>query len=356
MKKLLMVTESWGGGVQTYLTQLCNDMADDFEVYLAFSVRSGLATTSMNNLDPRIKLLEMKYLGHKPITNIINDVKAIHELRDTERKIQPDIIHLHSSIAGGLGRLAFSGRNNKLIYTPHGYAHICMFAHGGGTYKLLEKILGRRNCITLTCCESEDEEARRLTHKTAYIETGLNISMLSQEIINTKPLKKEDRFTVFSLGRARPQKQPELFSKIASLVPEAKFVWIGNNDDDYSRSLTGGNVEVTGWMPRDKALAMASGADAFILCSLGEAIAMSLLENMYLKKLVLVSDVMGNRSVIQDGVNGYICHTAEEYAARIRQAMEKFPEHIVQKAHDDIINRYNTEIMKKNFIDFYKNL
>lgn len=28
---------------------------------------------------------------------------------------------------------------------------------------------------------------------------------------------------------------------------------------------------------------MAKGADAFILCSLGEAIAMSLIENMYIK-------------------------------------------------------------------------
>ena len=32
------------------------------------------------------------------------------------------------------------------------------------------------------------------------------------------------------------------------------------------------------------ALAMAKGADAFILCSLGEAIAMSLIENMYIKE------------------------------------------------------------------------
>lgn len=56
-----------------------------------------------------------------------------------------------------------------------------------------------------------------------------------------------------------------------------------------------------------EALAMAKGADAFILCSLGEAIAMSLIENMYIKKLILVSSTMGNKSVINDGVNGYVC-------------------------------------------------
>ena len=35
MKKILMVCEAFGGGVFSYVSQLCNDMADDFDVYLA---------------------------------------------------------------------------------------------------------------------------------------------------------------------------------------------------------------------------------------------------------------------------------------------------------------------------------
>ena len=38
-KKILMVCEAFGGGVFTYVSQLCNDMADDFDVYLAYSLR-----------------------------------------------------------------------------------------------------------------------------------------------------------------------------------------------------------------------------------------------------------------------------------------------------------------------------
>lgn len=38
-KKILMVCEAFGGGVFTYVSQLCNDMVDDFEVYLAYSLR-----------------------------------------------------------------------------------------------------------------------------------------------------------------------------------------------------------------------------------------------------------------------------------------------------------------------------
>ena len=68
---------------------------------------------------------------------------------------------------------------------------------------------------------------------------------------------------------------------------------------------------------------MAKGADAFILCSLGEAIAMSLIENMYIKKLILDSNTMGNKSVIKDGVNGYVCDTAEEYGESCVEVLGK---------------------------------
>ena len=159
---------------------------------------------------------------------------------------------------------------------------------------------------------------------------------------------------MFTLGRACVQKQPQLFNKIAELVPEAQFIWIGNGE--LENELTAPNIEVTGWKPRKEALAMAKGADAFILCSLGEAIAMSLIENMYIKKLILVSDTMGNKSVINDGVNGYVCNTAEEYAERIKAAMKGFPSKLPERAYQDVLEIYNTDVMKKKYIAFYNDV
>lgn len=219
-------------------------------------------------------------------------------------------------------------------------------------YKMAEKILGNR-AFTLTCCESEDEEARKFSKRTAYIETGVNLSDLSASLDGIEPVKNE-KFTVFTLGRACVQKQPALFNRIAELVPEARFVWIGNGE--LEKELIAPNMEVTGWKPRKEALAMAKGADAFILCSLGEAIAMSLIENMYIKKLILVSNTMGNKSVIQDGVNGYVCETAEEYAEKIKAAMKSFPSKLPEKAYQDVLSIYNTETMKKKYIELYNSL
>lgn len=349
-----MVCEAFGGGVFTYVSQLCNDMCDEFEVYLAYSLRPQTPKNYKEFLDNRVHLIQVESFGKKGFTNIPNDIKIIKELRKIEETVKPNIIHLHSSIAGGIGRIAFKGKNNTVVYTPHGYAHILM---GSGMkskmYELIEKILGKTNAITLTCCESEDDVARSLCKKTAYIETGVNLSDLSASLDGIKPIENE-KFTVFTLGRACVQKQPQLFNRIAELVPEARFVWIGNGE--LENELTAPNMEVTGWKPRKEALAMAKGADVFILCSLGEAVAMSLIENMYIKKLVLVSNTMGNKSVIQDGVNGYVCETAEEYATRIKAVMKEFPKELPERAYQDVLEIYNTEVMKKKYVEFYSHI
>ena len=349
MKKVMMVCESFGGGVFTYVSQLCNDMIDQFEVYLVYSIRPQTPKNYKEFLDKKVKLIEIEDFGR---TKKI--FKTIKKLRKLEKEIKPDIIHLHSSIAGGIGRIAFKGKNNKVLYTPHGYAHILM---GDGIkskfYKLLEIILGRTNSITLTCCESEDEEAKKFSKRSFYIETGVNLDELSKDVDNTNVIK-NNKFTVFTLGRICIQKQPQLFNEIAKLVPEADFVWIGNGE--LENLLDAPNITITGWKPRKEALSMAKGADAFILCSLGEAIAMSLIENMYIKKSCLVSNKMGNKSVIKNGYNGYVCEQAEDYAIKIKSAMKKFPKELTKNAYNDVLNIYNTKIMKEKYIKYYNSL
>lgn len=350
-KKILMVCEAFGGGVFAYVSQLCNDMADSFEVYLVYSLRQQTPSNYKEFLDSRIQLIEIKGFKNKEAWNILNYIRIIKELKEIERKVKPDIIHLHSSIAGGIGRLAFKGKENTVVYTPHGYAHILMGNRKKSfIYKLIEIILGKANCITLTCCESENEVAQKICNKAEYIDTGINIEDLS-EILKQIDSVKNEEFTVFTLGRICDQKQPKLFNEVAELVPEARFVWIGNGE--LENQLTASNIEITGWKSRKEALAMAKAADIFILCSCGEAIAMSLIENMFLKKLVIVSNVMGNKSVIQDGINGYICENAEDYAIKIKGAMKKFPSELIERAHQDVLNKYNTNIMKQKYVNFY---
>ena len=349
-KRILMVAEALGGGVFTYVSQLANDMCEKFDVYVAYAVRSQTPENFKDFFNSKVTMIEVKNFCR--YTNIIADIKVIKELRRIEEMVKPDIIHLHSSIAGGFGRLAFKGKNNIVVYTPHGYNYLMVGKDTikGKFYYLLEKVLGKANCITLTCCESEDEIAKKLSQKTAYVETGVNLKDLNESFKDVIPVK-NGKFTAFTLGRICFQKQPQLFNRIAELTPEVKFLWIGAGD--LKNQLTAPNIEITGWKSRKEALALAKGADVFILCSLGEAIAMSLIEMMYIKKLCLVSDVVGNKSVIKNETNGFVYKRAEEYSKRIKEAMKDYPYELTQSAYNDVIKIYNTQVMKCKFIKFY---
>lgn len=351
-KKIMMVCEAFGGGVFAYVSQLCNSMCESFDVSLVYAVRPQTPKDYKGKLDPRIHLHEVSEMGN--LKSPIAMRKSMIALKRLAAEIQPDVIHLHSSVAGGIGRLAFDKNMYNLVYTPHGYAFILL---GGGlkskAYLAMEKWLGKKRCVSLTCCDSEDEVARTLTSRTAYIETGIDLTEFEKEVSSASAAD-GGKFTVFTLGRACTQKQPALFNRIAELVPEAKFVWVGNGE--LENKLTAKNLTVTGWKPREEALSIAKQSDVFILCSLGEAVAMSLLENMYLKKLILVSDVVGNKSVISDGVNGYVCKSAEDYAARIKQAIANFPKELPERAFEDILTTYNAKTMARRYIDFYNNL
>ena len=83
---------------------------------------------------------------------------------------------------------------------------------------------------------------------------------------------------------------------------------------------------------------------------------MSLIENMYMKKLCLVSNTMGNKSVIQSNYNGYTCESPEDYADKIKYALHKFPEDLANQAYTDVITIYNNDIMKEKYINFYNSL
>ena len=120
-KKILMVCESFGGGVFAYVSQLCNDLVDDFDISLAYSIRPQTPKNYKDLLDERVNLFEVKDFG-----NLKKILSVKKQLREIEKKVKPDIIHLHSSIAGAIGRMVFKGKNNVVLYTPHGYAHILL--------------------------------------------------------------------------------------------------------------------------------------------------------------------------------------------------------------------------------------
>ena len=130
-------------------------------------------------------------------------------------------------------------------------------------------------------------------------------------------------------------------------MPEVHFLWIG--DGELRDELKAPNIEITGWIDREEALKRSYNADVFLLTSLWEGLPISLLESMYMRKLCVVNDVIGNHDVIENDRNGFVCRTVTEFAQAIRSKEES----LIDSANHDIETKYNTVVMAEKYVKIY---
>lgn len=351
--KLLYIVEAMGGGVFTYLVNLANELADTYDIYIAYAVRPQTPTDYASYFDSRIHLIKVKNFVRT--IHPIKDVKALFEIRSIAKTVRPDIIHLHSSKAGVLGRWGLDDRKIRMFYTPHGYAFL-MRNHSAATrffYKMIEKVSAKRFCTTIACGKEEYQESLKLGGYALHVDNGINVEEMRKmtDSITIERKSEKHTLTVFTLGRICNAKNPELFNQIALQLPDIHFVWIGGGE--LAHLLTAPNIEITGWMSRTDAVKKAISADIFILTSLWEGLPIALLEAMYMKKLCIVSEAVGNCDVIRDGKNGFVCGTAHEYIAAIRQKGTKLAEQLILQAYSDIEEKYNSVVMARKYRDIY---
>lgn len=115
-KKILYIVEAMGGGVFTYIVDLANELVNKYDMYIAYAVRKQTPKNYKDYFDKRIHLIEVKNFGRA--INPTKDIAAFFELKKIAAEVKPDVIHLHSSKAGAIGRVAFDGKI-PMFYTPH---------------------------------------------------------------------------------------------------------------------------------------------------------------------------------------------------------------------------------------------
>ena len=332
-----------GGGVFTYIVDLTNELINFYDVYIAYAIRKQMPTDYKDYFDKRIHLIEVE--NFERAINPVKDCASLLEVKRIASKIKPDIIHLHSSKAGVIGRVAFNGKI-PMFYMPHGYSFLMENYKPMKRimFKMIEAACAKRKCTTISCSVGEHQETLKLTKRATYVNNGINMAEL-QEIID-KTEKAEHPFTVYTLGRICYQKNPTLFNTIAKELPNVKFIWIG--DGELREKLTSENIQVTGWVDRATAIEYAVNADVFLLTSRWEGLPISLLESMYMKKICIVSNVIGNRDVIHNRVNGYVCMELEEFVHAIYRCRNE-AKTLTNQAFQDIVKMYNTKVMAEQY-------
>ena len=117
--KILHVGEYVNGGVATYLRTLLNGLQkySNIESYLLISEYKS--QKNWENITKKVFYYKYK----RSISNIFSAIKQIHEVIE---KVNPDIIHVHSTWAGLFVRLSylFRKRKAKIIYQSHGWSFL----------------------------------------------------------------------------------------------------------------------------------------------------------------------------------------------------------------------------------------
>ena len=223
-------------------------------------------------------------------------VARARQLRGIVARLQPVVVHAHSSFAGALTRAALGRKwRRRLVYTPHGYAFfrrdVPLPARVG--FWLAEGVLGVRGGQIAACSPHEAAAARRLVGRTRvhFAPNALPVSG-PRPPANRVPA---EVVRVVAVGRLAPQKAPELFAAAASRANELPFatswIWVGGGDAELADLLAAADVQVTGWLPQEAVADRLAAADIFVHTAAWESAPMTVLEAAQAGVPVLARDI-----------------------------------------------------------------
>lgn len=349
--KLLHISETFVSGVYTYIKQICNYLQDndDFEVHVIYSTDREETKIDRipNDFSSKIILHE---ISMKREISPKEDFKSVVKIRKKIKEINPDLIHLHSSKAGILGRVAAFGLKKKIIYTPHGYSFIRedISAKKKKMFFSIEKIIQLVIPVQIIACgEQEYNISKKIDKNAKVILNGVNLNFfhnLNYEYKINKPL------IIGTSGRISIQKNPKLFNHIAKEFPLFKFYWIG--DGDLKKELTEPNIYITGWKNYDDCIELLKTFDIFISTSLWEGLPFNILEAMALKKPIISNNIEGNLITVEQGVNGYICNTIDDFKKSIEITSKNLNE-MGESSFNRVSELFNQEKNMHKLINLY---
>lgn len=350
MKRILHIAEAFGSGVFNYIKNLSKWQSQEYQVYVAYGIRPETPNNFKEQFDSGIKFIKVD--GFTREIDILKDLKAFKFIRKMVRKIQPDLIHLHSTKAGILGRWAINCNKYKVLYSPHAYSFLMMNCSSikRNIYRWIEKYSDKRGCLTIADIEGEFEASKKVTQNAICIPNGIDTIELDEIINQVEKIRtNRQRTTICMLGKVVHQKNPKLFNDIAKEFPDIDFVWIGAGP--LEEKLSSPNIEITGWLTREQAIAKILESDIFLFPSVWESLSIALMEVMYIGKPCVVSRVDGNKDVIRSGYNGYVCDVKEEYLQAISFLLKhrEIAVRYGKQARQDILDKYNINVMEQKY-------
>ena len=343
--KIVHIVESSATGTLSMVCLIANRLVrEGHDVHVVYSVRPDTPQGLAAMFDARVSLrhVQMKGMGL---------LRTVGRLRATLNEIGPDVVHLHSSFAGFLGRLStlFALPKTAFFYSPHCISFMRRDISGMKrlAFVALEWIACVRKCLYVACSESEGRAIRAwLRQPVVVVENAVSDVTSSTHRGNVDALAAAPRCVV-TVGGIRAQKNPELFARIAQRMRArgTRFVWIGDGDAALKSTLTEAGVEVTGWLPHDEVACRLGRADVYLSTSSWEGMPVSVIEAMLAGRPVVVSDCAGNVDVVRHMQTGVVYATAADAIAWLTRIVgdDTLCSQLGRRARDEARQRFGEE-------------
>lgn len=293
------------GGAQIYLRDLVTQLRSDGHEVVVVTGPTGRFTEQLEELG--ITTMSASHMRHR--LHPLFDILTIFQLRSIIRQTNPDLVSLHSSKAGLLGRVAARLAGKPVVFTVHGWSFTPGIAEPQRTlYAVLERFLAR--LVDRFICVSDWSFNLGLENgipgdKMTMIHNGIPDS------VESFPQAKADSgFHVVMIARFAPPKRHDLLVKAAANLDAVHIHFIGEGP---LRGRVGHLASELGIADRVHFHGYQPGAeqdleqyDAFVLLSDHEGFPLSTLEAMRAGLPVIVSNAGGAPEAVTEGKTGFI--------------------------------------------------
>ncbi|HEY3845180.1 MAG TPA: glycosyltransferase [Acidimicrobiales bacterium] len=234
-------------------------------------------------------------------------------LRRLIAKLQPAVVHGHSSVGGAFARAAAWGQRVPVVYTPNGVAT-------NRAILMVEKVLARRTDHLIAVSESEGALVLDLgltsEDRLIVIHNGIDLEPNGGRTFDLRADLglPADVALVGTVARLARQKAPEEFVRICAEVRRSRedvhfvLVGMGHLQPEVDAAVRSARIEdrfhQIPFLP--KASVAIEQFDVFILASLFEGAAYTPLEAMKAGVPVILSDVAGNTDTVEHEVSGLL--------------------------------------------------
>ncbi|KQL33390.1 glycosyltransferase family 4 protein [Psychrobacillus sp. FJAT-21963] len=296
------------GGAQVHVRDLSKQLA--LEGHSVTIIYGGYEKVANDLLVDTITYNHSKFLIRK--INVVKDFLAFLEIRKKLKLIKPDIVAIHSSKAGIIGRIACWSLRIPSVFTAHGWA----FTDGvekkkQRLYLRIEKWVGKLSKQVITVCDQDRNLALR--HQVLPSEKIITVHNGVMDSKNT-PSEKGNREVVKILMVARfekPKQQLELLEALLH-IKNLKWQMIFVGDGSLKRASAqfvqenylGHKVTFLG--SHSNVAKQLCDADLFVLTSTWEGLPLSILEAMVHGLPIIASNVGGVKEAVRDTENGFL--------------------------------------------------